>query len=187
MQIGDGYKIFKSTGIKTVFDLRSMDVALGGQGAPLVPIGDKLLFSHYDYCLNLGGFSNISFDHDGQRLAFDVGPVNTVLNHLAVRLGLNMMKTVSLPKLVKCSLRLLRQLNELPYYQSRSTQITGYRMGSGANTPIIWPRKKRLIFCILFVITLQIKSSLAVNLKSQKNKKARNSDHRWRSKKYFFD
>jgi anhydro-N-acetylmuramic acid kinase len=98
MQIGDGYKIFKNTGIKTVFDLRSMDVALGGQGAPLVPIGDKLLFSHYDYCLNLGGFSNISFDHDGQRVAFDVGPANTVLNHLAVRLGFEYDKNGELAK-----------------------------------------------------------------------------------------
>lgn len=86
-QLGSGSSISKITGITTIFDFRSKDVSLGGQGAPLVPIGDQLLFSEYDACLNLGGFSNISFKQFGDRIAFDICPVNIILNALSERLG----------------------------------------------------------------------------------------------------
>src|SRR5690606_21572387 len=83
LQIGNGAAIFAATQIKTVCDFRVQDVALGGQGAPLVPIGDEMLFGEFDACLNLGGFSNISFRKSNERIAFDISPLNIVLNHLA--------------------------------------------------------------------------------------------------------
>ena len=86
-QIGDGAAIAAETGLTVICDFRSIDVALGGQGAPLVPIGDKLLFSEYDFCLNLGGFANISFDKDDKRTGFDICPVNIILNKLANEAG----------------------------------------------------------------------------------------------------
>ena len=81
-QAGSGQHIANRCGFKVICDFRTNDVALGGQGAPLVPIGDKLLFSDYDFCLNLGGISNISYDLNGQRVAYDISPMNMLLNHI---------------------------------------------------------------------------------------------------------
>ena len=97
LQIGNLPKIAKGIGQTVVCDFRVQDVLLGGQGAPLVPIGDQILFSEYDYCLNLGGFSNVSFEQNGNRIAFDISPVNTVLNFYANQLGLDYYKK-SFPK-----------------------------------------------------------------------------------------
>ena len=85
-QIGDGRAIKIHNNYPVVYDFRSQDVLMGGNGAPLVPIGDELLFGEYDACLNLGGFSNISLKIDDQRIAFDICPVNIVLNFYAQKL-----------------------------------------------------------------------------------------------------
>jgi anhydro-N-acetylmuramic acid kinase len=87
VQVGAGASISSNCLLPVVCDFRTTDVAFGGQGAPLVPIGDKLLFTEYDFCLNLGGFANISYEHFGKRIAFDVCPVNIVLNALCERIG----------------------------------------------------------------------------------------------------
>ncbi len=87
LQIGNLPEIAQLTGQQVVCDFRMKDVSLGGQGAPLVPIGDQMLFKEYDYCLNLGGFANCSFQQNGKRIAYDICPVNIVLNLLANELG----------------------------------------------------------------------------------------------------
>jgi anhydro-N-acetylmuramic acid kinase len=86
-QIGDGNHILSVTGLPVIFDFRSLDVAHGGQGAPLVPIGDELLFNEYDVCLNLGGIANLSLSNRKKRVAFDVCFVNMGLNYLAGKAG----------------------------------------------------------------------------------------------------
>jgi anhydro-N-acetylmuramic acid kinase len=81
-QIGQGSSMAAACGLPVICDFRTLDVASGGEGAPLVPIGDKLLFSEYTFCLNLGGIANISFDKNDIRYAFDVCPLNLVLNEI---------------------------------------------------------------------------------------------------------
>jgi len=86
-QLGDGNAIHAATHLPTVFDFRSLDVALGGEGAPLVPIGDQLLFSDYDVCLNLGGIANVSLGKNKKRIAFDVCYCNMALNYISSKIG----------------------------------------------------------------------------------------------------
>ena len=124
-QLGDGQVIAKKTGIPVVWDFRSGDVALGGQGAPLVPVGDKLLFGEYKFCLNLGGFSNVSFDRKGERIAFDICPVNFVLNRIVLELGFNYDKNGEIAATGSINIALLEKLNELPFYQMASPKSLG--------------------------------------------------------------
>lgn len=86
VQIGDGATIAAVTGINTISDLRNMDVALGGQGAPIVPIADKFLYNDYDFLLNIGGICNVTVN-SGNPLAFDIAPANQVLNYFANKVG----------------------------------------------------------------------------------------------------
>ena len=115
-QLGNGANIFALTKITTISDFRTQDVALGGQGAPLVPIGDKLLFSKYKYCLNLGGFSNISYEYKNKRIAFDICPVNIILNYFAEKQGYSLDKDGELGKPGKVNQSLLNGLNNIEYY-----------------------------------------------------------------------
>ena len=120
LQIGSGATIAANTGIRVVCDFRSSDVALGGHGAPMVPAGDRLLFAEYDACLNLGGFSNISFDREGKRIAFDICPVNTILNRYAERLGKPYDEGGNLARSGKPDPKLLNTLNSISYYTQPS-------------------------------------------------------------------
>jgi len=86
-QLGNGNALHAACGVPVVCDFRSLDVTLGGEGAPLVPAGDKFLFQEYDVCLNLGGIANLSVDIKNERKAFDVCFNNMGLNYLAAKAG----------------------------------------------------------------------------------------------------
>lgn len=125
LQIGNLPAFGEAFSIPVVCDFRTQDVALGGQGAPLVPIGDRLLFSEYDYCLNLGGIANISTEQNGYRIAYDIGAVNMVLNHYANKLGHPYDKGGQLAAQGKLRNELLKKLNQLPYYQQPTPKSLG--------------------------------------------------------------
>lgn len=125
LQIGNGAAIAAETGLPVICDFRSLDLALGGQGAPLVPVGDRLLFAGYDYCLNLGGFANISFEDIGKRIAFDICPVNIVLNYLAGKAGYSFDKDGSLGKRGAIIRELLQVLDDLPFYKEKPPRSLG--------------------------------------------------------------
>jgi anhydro-N-acetylmuramic acid kinase len=124
-QIGDGAAIAAVTHLPTVFDFRRLDIMLGGQGAPLVPIGDRLLFGDYDFCLNLGGFSNISFEHEGQRTAFDISPVNYVINHYCRQMGLEFDRDGDIARRGRIQADLLQRLDALPFYHLSGPKSLG--------------------------------------------------------------
>ena len=117
LQIGNGQQIADKTGVITINNFRIADVKKGGQGAPLVPVGDRLLFAKYDFCLNIGGISNISFELKGKRIAFDISPANMVLNYLVGQKGLKYDSGGRMASAGKVNQDLLDQLNSLDYYQ----------------------------------------------------------------------
>lgn len=137
LQIGNLPVIAKLTNNTVICDFRVQDVQLGGQGAPLVPIGDQILFSDYDYCMNLGGFSNISFVENEQRVAFDISPVNTVLNHYAALLGFDYDDQGLLAKSGTCKNDLLEELNELPFYKMPYPKSLGFEFVKETVLPLM--------------------------------------------------
>lgn len=116
-QLGNGANICATSELNTISDFRSLDIALGGQGAPLVPIGDKLLFNQYDFCINLGGFANISFEKNNERIAFDICPVNIAINFFMQKIGQTFDKNGNFAKQGKVNNHLLKELNDLDFYK----------------------------------------------------------------------
>ena len=141
LQIGNLPEIATLIHQTVVCNFRIQDVKLGGQGAPLVPIGDQILFSEYDYCMNLGGFSNISFEQNGERIAFDISPVNTVLNFYANQLGLNYDDKGKLSRTGDINENLLSELNSLDFYKLKFPKSLGFEFVKEIVLPIIESNK----------------------------------------------
>jgi len=136
-QLGEGQLLANTSKKQVVCDFRTKDVSLKGQGAPLVPIGDKLLFHEYDFCLNLGGISNISFDKDGSRIAYDIGLANMPLNYITGKMGLQFDDNGKLARSGKLDHDLLRKLNSLEYYCLPYPKSTGYEWFTAEIVPLI--------------------------------------------------
>jgi anhydro-N-acetylmuramic acid kinase len=124
-QIGNGANISAVTKLPVVCDFRTVDLALGGQGAPLVPIGDQLLFSAYDYRINLGGIANISFQENSTTLAYDICPVNIVLNKLSSELNAPYDDMGAFAKSGVFDKKLFNELNALDYYKKGAPKSLG--------------------------------------------------------------
>lgn len=136
-QLGDGAAIAAVTGINVVSDLRAMDIALGGQGAPIVPVGEKLLLSQYQYFLNIGGIANISVNTGNSYIAYDICAANRVLNILALQTGKAFDEGGQLAASGQVHAALLDQLNALPYYQQSYPKSLANDFGIETVFPLI--------------------------------------------------
>jgi anhydro-N-acetylmuramic acid kinase len=125
VQIGNGNQIAATTGIKTIADLRIADVAQGGQGAPIVPIAEKYLFSKFNIFLNIGGICNISFHQQNNIRAYDICAGNTLLNYLANLKNIAFDKNGNLSRIGTVNLALLEQLNAIEFCRQIAPKSLG--------------------------------------------------------------
>jgi len=162
-QIGDGAAIAAETQLPVVTDLRSLDVALGGQGAPIVPVGEKLLMGEFEMFLNIGGIANISFNSEPY-VAFDICPANRVLNLLANDSGFDYDDRGQLAAGGKIDMQLLEKLNALDFYKQPYPKSLANDFGTG----IVYPMLKEsglvipdLLRTFTEHVAVQIKKSIA--------------------------
>ncbi|MDR0541461.1 MAG: anhydro-N-acetylmuramic acid kinase [Dysgonamonadaceae bacterium] len=138
LQIGNGAHLHAVSGFKVICDFRTLDIAFGGQGAPLVPIGDQLLFGQYDYCLNIGGFANVSFDDAaGRRIAYDLCPANYCLNRLMRTRGFEYDKDGQTARSGNVNPALLEALNALEYYHRPAPKSLAQEWVDACVTPLV--------------------------------------------------
>ena len=136
-QVGSGQHLANTSGHKVICDFRTNDLALGGQGAPLVPIGDRIFFNEYDFCLNLGGISNISFEVKGKRIAYDIGLANMILNYITRKINLEYDDDGKLARKGIINKKMLKCLNDLQYYRLPHPKSIGYEWFLDEVVPIV--------------------------------------------------
>ncbi|MBU2018564.1 MAG: anhydro-N-acetylmuramic acid kinase [Bacteroidetes bacterium] len=166
-QIGCGTTLAYETGIQVINDFRNKDIIAGGQGAPLVPIGDKLLFSkEAEAFLNLGGISNITFNKGGKKwIAFDICPCNIPLNQLAQQKNLKFDRGGKIAEKGQISFFLLDLLNRLPYYRQQAPKSLGIEWIEEQFNPLIkWNNSTKDNLCTVTEhIAIQISNILDAN------------------------
>ncbi len=167
-QIGNLPKISKQIGHKVVCNYRKQDVKLGGQGAPLVPVGEKYLFSEYDSCINLGGFANISMTLDKKIIAYDICPVNTVLNYLSNKINLDFDKDGEVSKSGNLIEDLFNKLNKIDYYDKTHPKSLGIEWVNSTIIPLldIYPDQ---IVDLLHTFSCHIAEQVSRNIIDEKN------------------
>jgi len=162
LQIGCGKTISQATKITTINDFRSLDVSLNGQGAPLVPIGDLLLFPKHKYCINLGGFANISIKKNEEIIAFDICPANIVLNDICKELGIEYDNNGDISRKGKIIPSLLQQLNLVDFYTKKAPKSLGREWAEQHIFPILKNHKSKDLLCTFCEhIAIQIGKFLA--------------------------
>lgn len=136
-QLGDGAALAARTGLAVVSDLRALDVAFGGQGAPIVPIGEQLLFAEHQLFVNLGGIANLSVFGQGLPIAYDICPANRVLNELAAERGASYDADGKWASEGRLHDDLFRQLNGLAYYAQEPPKSLANAFGLETVLPLV--------------------------------------------------
>ena len=162
LQIGDGQALANECGVTVINDFRTEDVLKGGQGAPLVPIGDKLLFADYPICLNIGGIANVSYDVDGQRIAYDICIANQALNYLSNRLSLPYDKDGQIARSGNIDHQLLTVINSNLFYSQKYPKSLGREFFEENIKPLLEKRDDITDIMATFVehIAIQIAKSI---------------------------
>ena len=168
LQIGNGANISAKTKLPVICDFRTTDLALNGNGAPLVPIGDQFLFPQYDSCVNLGGISNISYNKNSIRIAYDICPINMVLNYLANKLSIEYDKDGKISESGKINAELLNQLNKLSYFNENPPKSLGYEWVNENVFPLL-ENKRITIPDLLRTFTEHIAHQISINLPKGKS------------------
>ncbi len=167
-QIGNLPRISKQIGHKVVCNFREQDVKLGGQGAPLVPVGEKYLFSEYDSCINLGGFANISKNLDEKLIAYDICPVNTILNYLSNKINLDFDKDGEISKNGKLIEDLYVKLNKLDYYNNNHPKSLGIEWVNSTIIPLLDQYPNQVVD-LLHTYNYHIAEQVSKNIINEKN------------------
>ncbi len=165
-QLGNLKKLATLIGHLVVCDFRVQDVALGGQGAPLVPIGDQLLFGNYDACLNLGGFANSSETQNKKVLAYDICAVNTVLNQFARKKGKPFDDKGKWAAKGKLIASLFEQLEALKFYKKKAPKSLGMEWVYQYLMPLMNNYAKDAIEDLLHTYTVHIAKQIGSNFKA---------------------
>ena len=164
-QMGNLSTLSSEINQKVICDFRVQDVKLGGEGAPLVPVGEKYLFHEYDSFINLGGFANIS-SHVGESLiAYDICPVNIVLNNLSKKIGKDYDNKGSIASSGKLILNLYEKLEKLEYYKSSSPKSLGIEWVDANIFPLINKYSDYPIEDLLNTLSNHIANQISNNLK----------------------
>ncbi len=163
-QMGNRFELAQLLGFTVVCDFRTQDVAMGGQGAPLVPIGDAKLFHQYNACLNLGGFANVSFTENQQTIAFDIGAVNTVLNGLALKIGQPFDQDGELARKGKRIAALWNRLEEIEYYQRPYPKSLGIEWVAEILAPILFDFEHHPVEDVMATYTEHISNEIGKQL-----------------------
>lgn len=163
LQIGNLQPLYTVTGMPTICDFRLQDVLLGGQGAPLVPIGDELLFGQYAACVNIGGFANASVNQNGKRLAWDICPANIVLNKLCVHFNCAFDTSGNIARSGKQIPALFDALCKLPYYSKPLPKSLGREWVEKEIEPLLakYHNKRDVMHTFTHHIAEQIATALA--------------------------
>jgi len=164
LQIGSGASLYAACRIPVVTDLRSVDVAFGGQGAPLVPLGDELLFGSYSGCLNLGGIANISYVANQINTAYDICPVNILLNAYTAKIGKSFDDQGNIAKSGKRIESLLNELTAINFYKQSPPKSIGREWVDSIVFPIIEKYISHSIEDILHTLVLHLAQQIAACL-----------------------
>ena len=136
-QIGNLKELSDYIGLKVICDFRVQDIKLGGQGAPLVPVGEKYIFPEYDTLINIGGFANITIKSNNNLIAYDICPVNIVFNHLSNLINLKYDDKGKISSSGKINLELFNHLQSIDYYKQVSPKSLGVEWVKEVIIPII--------------------------------------------------